>query len=232
MTGAQKRDTRNLVDHVYEHILEQIITGAVRYGDTISIKKVAGELGVSTMPVREALKRLELEQVVSIKPRSFCRVRHPSRKMIMEVYELREVLEEYAVTRTLGKVDARAIGKLRGIVERMHALHDAADAAAREKQAIELDREFHTEIGALAGSDVLNSYYRQLSLHANMTFIHEKTYHTLERGWAEAHADILRCIESDPARAVQALQRHFASVRILLDTHESPARGEEEGEGQ
>jgi DNA-binding GntR family transcriptional regulator len=219
MASAQKKGTRNLVDRVYEHILEQVITGAVRYGDTISIKKIAAELGVSTMPVREAVKRLEFEQVVSIKPRSFCRVRHPSRKTIMEVYELREVLEEYAVTKFLDKVDPLAVEKLRGIVERMRRLHGDPDAPAREKKAIELDREFHAEIGALAGSDVINSYYRQLSLHVNMTFIHEKTYHTLERGWAESHAEILRCIESEPARAVQALQKHFASVRNLLEAN-------------
>ncbi|MGA2478584.1 MAG: GntR family transcriptional regulator [Spirochaetia bacterium] len=230
MVSTPKRETRNLVDRVYEHILDQIITGMVRYGDTISIKKVAGELGVSTMPVREAVKRLELEQVVSIKPRSFCRVRRPSHKMIMEVYELREALEEFAVTKTLGKVDAEAIGRLRGIVERMRSLHAEADAAVQEKKAIELDREFHSQIGALEGSEMLNTYYRQLSLHVNMTFIHEKTYHTLEQGWSEVHAEILRCIESEPARAMEALQRHFGSVRNLLGARESPGSGNEEGE--
>ena len=226
MVSAQKIDTRNLVDRVYEYVLDQIITGAVRYGDTISIKKIAGELGVSTMPVREAVKRLEFEQVVSIKPRSFCRMRRPSRKTIMEVYELREALEEFAVTKTLGKVGAEAIGRLRGIVERMRRLHDESDAAVREKKAIELDREFHSEIGALAGSGVLNTYYRQLSLHVNMTLIHEKTYHTLERGWSEVHAEILRCIEKEPGCAVKALQEHFANVKNLLEANGS--RGAEE----
>jgi DNA-binding GntR family transcriptional regulator len=223
-----KIDTRNLVDRVYEYILDQIITGAVRYGDTISIKKIAGELGVSTMPVREAVKRLEFEQVVSIKPRSFCRVRRPSRKTIREVYELREALEEFAVTKTLGKVGPEAIGRLRGIVERMRWLHDEPDASMQEKKAIELDREFHSEIGALAGSDVLNTYYRQLSLHVNMTFIHEKTYHTLERGWSEVHAEILHCIEREPARAVGVLQKHFANVRNLLGANGFRGDAEEE----
>jgi DNA-binding GntR family transcriptional regulator len=184
------------------------------------------------MPVREAVKRLELEQVVSIKPRSFCRVRRPSRKMIMEVYELREALEEFAVTKALGKIDAEAIGKLRGIVERMRCLHAEPDAAVREKKAIELDREFHSQIGALAGSETLKACYRQLNLRVNMTFIHEKTYHTLEPGWSEVHAEILRCIESEPARATEALQRHFGSVTDLLGARQSSGPGDEEGEEQ
>lgn len=100
-------DTSSLVDRVYEYLLDQIVTGAINYGDNISIKQIAAELNVSTMPVREAVKRLEFEQVVSIKPRSSCRVRKPSRKMIMEVYELREVLELYAVSKSLAGVNRR-----------------------------------------------------------------------------------------------------------------------------
>ena len=85
----ERIDTSSLVDRVYQHLLNQIITGMVKYGDSINLKKVAAELSVSTMPVREAVKRLEFEGVVSIKPRSSCRVRIPSRRMILEVYELR-----------------------------------------------------------------------------------------------------------------------------------------------
>ena len=232
MVDVQKIDTRNLVDRVYEYILDQIITGTVRYGDTIGIKKIAEELGVSTMPVREAVKRLEFEQVVSIKPRSFCRVRRPSRKMIMEVYELRRVLEVYAVTKSLGRGDAAAIGRLRVIVDRMRSLHDEADVAVHEKKAIELDREFHSEICGLAGNDFLNSYFRQLSLHVNMTLIHEKTYHTLERGWSEVHAEILRCIESEPSRAVEVLQGHFTNVTDLLGANGSRTGGDVDDEEQ
>ena len=61
--NARSALSRSLVDRVYEHLLEQIISGAVRYGDTISIKGVAARLSVSSMPVREALKRLEYEGV-------------------------------------------------------------------------------------------------------------------------------------------------------------------------
>jgi DNA-binding GntR family transcriptional regulator len=209
-------DTSSLVDRVYEYILEQIVTGTIKYGDSISIKDIAGQLNVSTMPVREAVKRLEFEQVVSIKPRSSCRVRTPSRKMVMEVYELREVLELFAVQKSSGKVGPEALGRLREIVETMRGLSEEQDVAAREKRAIALDREFHAELCRLAGNDFLNAYHRQLSLHVNMTLIHEKTYHTLEQQWPEIHAEILHCIEAEPARAADVLHRHFTNVTDLL----------------
>jgi DNA-binding GntR family transcriptional regulator len=204
----------SLVDRVYNHLLEKIISGDVRYGDTISIKKVAAELSVSSMPVREAVKRLEFEGVVTIKPRSACRVRVPSRRMILEVYELREALEGYAVMHQ-GSVNAGAIARLRGIVERMRRLSEETSADAREKRAIELDRMFHEEIVGLAGNQLLNSFSRQLSLHVNMTLMHEKTYHALEAQWPEMHAKIVDSLERDPAAAVALLREQFARATEL-----------------
>ena len=187
---TKRIDTSSLVDRVCECLLDQIVTGTIKYGDSISIKRIAAELNVSTMPVREAVKRLEFEQVVSIKPRSSCRVRKPSRKMIREVCELREVLELYAVSKSLSRVGPESLGQLRRIVDRMRALAD---------------------------NDFLSSNFRQLSLHVNMTLLHEKTYHMLEREWPEVHAEILRCIEEEPSRAAEKLKRHFANVTALLE---------------
>jgi DNA-binding GntR family transcriptional regulator len=211
----KKVDSLSLVDRVYETLLERIISGAIRYGDTISIKKVAAELSVSSMPVREAMKRLEFEGVVTIKPRSACRVRLPSRRMILEVYELREALEAFAVMRRQGKIDPSTLGRMQDIVEKMRGLSAEQDADAREKMAIELDRQFHAEIIGLAGNEMLNAFSRQLSLHVNMTLMHEKTYHSLEKEWSEMHAEVLACIQSDPPRAVALLHDHFARATAL-----------------
>jgi DNA-binding GntR family transcriptional regulator len=223
-------DTRSLVDRVYEHLLNQIITGSINYGDTINLKKVASELNISTMPVREAVKRLELERVVDIKPRSFCRVRQPSRRMVLEVYELREALELYAVEKCLGGMPAGTSARLHAIVEDMRSLTGVPDMSQREKRAIELDRLFHAEITALAGNDFLDAFYRQLILHVNMSLIHEKTYHALEEEYPTSHAEILRCLESDPPHAQEVLRRHFLNVKEILmrnhgASHEEPPAG-------
>jgi DNA-binding GntR family transcriptional regulator len=211
----QGTDTRSLVDKVYQHLLDRIITGSIRYGDTISIKKVAAELSVSSMPVREAVKRLEFEGVVTIKPRSSCRVRVPPRKMILEVYELREALEVFALTRGAGAVSPPVLQRLREIVEQMRQLTAETDTETREHRAIELDRKFHAEIIGLAGNDLLNAFSRQLSLHVNMTLMHERTYHSLEREWAEMHAEVLRCLQEDVPHAVQLLREQFARAAAL-----------------
>jgi DNA-binding GntR family transcriptional regulator len=208
-------ESPSLVERVYNHLLERIISGAIRYGDAISIKKIAAELSVSSMPVREAMKRLEFEGVVTIKPRSACRVRVPSRRMILEVYEVREALEGYAVMHGRSRQDPAAIGRLRVIVEKMRLLSSETTADTREQRAIELDRQFHSEIIGLAGNELLNSFSRQLSLHVNMTLMHEKTYHALEDEWAAMHAEIVDCLEGDPSHAMELLGQQFARAADL-----------------
>jgi DNA-binding GntR family transcriptional regulator len=215
----------SLVERVYAHLLEKIISGAIRYGDAIRIKKVAAELSVSSMPVREALKRLEFEGVVTIKPRSSCRVRVPSRRMILEVYEVREALEGYAVMHPRGRQDPAAIGRLRVIVEKMRLLSSETSTATREQRAIDLDRQFHSEIIGLAGNDLLAAFSRQLSLHVNMTLMHEKTYHALQEEWASMHAEIVDCLESDPSRAVELLRQQFARAAELWRANGESAPG-------
>ena len=218
---GRSSNPRSLVERVYENLLDRIITGAIKYGDTISIKKIASELSVSSMPVREAVKRLEFEGVVTIKPRSACRVRVPTRRMILEVYELREAMEAFAVKRSAGKVDPATIQRMQETVDRMRRLSEERDTSAREQKAIELDRQFHEEIVGLAGNEMLSAFSRQLSLHVNMTLMHEKTFHNLEREWPEMHAEVLRCIQSDPPRAVQLLREQFGRAVTLWEANGS-----------
>ena len=214
--GESPIDTRSLVDKVYEYLLEQIRVGAIKYGDTINIKAVAERLAVSTMPVREAVKRLAFEQVVEIRPRSTCQVRMPTRKTIAETYELRELLELHALRKSLRHLSPERLEPLRRIVGQMKLLGQVKDPAAKELQAVALDRMFHEELCRLADSEVLDHYYRQLILHVNMTLIHERTYTKLEKQYYENHAELLHCLEENPGRAVEVLKRHFEATKAAL----------------
>ena len=115
------------------------------------------------------------------------------------------------MTRSRGRIDAPILGRLQGIVGQMRRLADEPDENIRENRAIELDRQFHAEIIALAGNDLLNTFSRQLSLHVNMTLMHEKTYRSLASEWPDMHAAVLEGLVHDPGRAVQLLREHFAA---------------------
>jgi DNA-binding GntR family transcriptional regulator len=222
-------DTSSLVDRVYEHLLTRIIAGDIRYGAVLNIRQVAAELGTSPMPVREALKRLEFERVVSIKPRSFCSVRRPSRRMIREVYELRELFELHALACYARQPEPARLRPLRAIVKDMRTVSRMAHGASRERRTNELDRAFHTELCGLAGNEYLDTLHRQLSVHVNMTLIHEKTFSDMADRYVDSHEVIVRSLETEPRRTAAVLKKHFADVRrrLLRNTADEPqaARG-------
>ena len=209
-------DTRSLTDRVYDFLLNQIITGAIKYGETLSIRTIAEELKISTMPVREAVKRLAFEQIVEIKPRSSCQVKIPTRSTIADVYDAREMLELHALSKSLNRPDPEKLAALWRIVEEMRAVELEEDSATREKHAVDLDRRFHAGVCRLADNQFVDQFYRQLALHVNMTLIHQKTYDKLRKQYCESHAEILRCLEKDPPAALEVLRKHFRDTKKVL----------------
>jgi DNA-binding GntR family transcriptional regulator len=203
---------------VYGYLLKKIIEGELKYGDVLNIKKLSEELAVSTMPVREALKRLEYEKIVEIKPRSSCQIRIPSKIEIREIYELREVLELYAIRKFRDQHDASRLVRIREITDLMKTVEQEPDEESRVKKAIILDRQFHAEICRLADNRQLNSVYDQLNLHLNMTMIHEKTYIPLRDVYYQSHAEILRCLEkkTNGEELDACVRKHFDNVKGYL----------------
>ena len=73
-------DKRSLAEQVYQYLCDSIIGGRFNYGDTLSTKQLAKELDVSMMPIREALKRLEIDGLVEIDPEACACSRRRPRK--------------------------------------------------------------------------------------------------------------------------------------------------------
>ncbi|ABZ83818.1 transcriptional regulator, gntr family [Heliomicrobium modesticaldum Ice1] len=87
---------RPLRDIVFENLREAIITGVLRPGERLMEIQLAEEMGVSRTPVREAIRKLELEGFVVMVPRKGAYVSNISVKDITDVFELRAALESLA----------------------------------------------------------------------------------------------------------------------------------------
>jgi DNA-binding GntR family transcriptional regulator len=86
----------SLSERAYQQIRDKILRGEYGLGAALSRRKLADELGMSFLPVSEALQRLEIDRVVESKPRVGTRVRMPTAQDIRERYMLREALETQA----------------------------------------------------------------------------------------------------------------------------------------
>jgi DNA-binding GntR family transcriptional regulator len=84
---------QSLSDRAYHAIRERILRGQVRPGSPLSRRRLAQELGMSVLPVTDALRRLDADRLVETRARAGTRVRVPTASDIRELYELREALE-------------------------------------------------------------------------------------------------------------------------------------------
>jgi DNA-binding GntR family transcriptional regulator len=209
--------TASFVDQAYEYLLNKILTNEISYGDSLSIKDLSETLGISTMPVREAIKRLEYERLVDVKPRSSCQVRVPDRKEIASIYELREALELFSVKKFLKNHDPKALDELQTIVDGMKEVGGIRNHDLRAQRARDLDHKFHNALCRLAGNEYVDLFYRQLSIHLNMAAIHATTYEKLEDKYFNSHAAILESLKNRSEDTLKVLERHFDNVWDLLN---------------
>lgn len=140
-----------LRDQVYERLRHQIIDGTLRPGTKLVERELAAELGVSRVPVREAVRRLETEGFVQVVPRKGVVIRQLSRKNVEELYDVREALEVLATRRAAensGPADRRRLN------QHLTQARRALDAGKIERFGA-ANEAFHDEIIALARNELL-----------------------------------------------------------------------------
>lgn len=212
----QMSRTQSLSSQVYKYLSERIIRGVIKYGDRLNIKKIAADLEVSPMPIRDALKRLEMEQVVVIRPRSTCFVRVPTKAKTLEAIAARRMLETFAVRDVCTTVTAAELSRVKSVLDEMADLIRRT-AGNRTRAAIddyiELDRQFHTELCALAKNDYVNRFYRETDMHLSMSFRYGVgVCHGIDATYRD-HEEIYLRLAANSCDAVETLERHLLRSR-------------------
>lgn len=213
---------RTLSEQLHERLVDRIICGEISYGDKLNIKQLAAEFGVSPMPMRDAIKRLEQEGVVVVKPRSNCYVRKPTKGMVLDAIEARRMVEVFAATTVCDQAEKADTTTLDEILEAMRPIaahHGDSRRSELANHYIELDRRFHTNLVALARNRYLDRLYRQIGLHLNMNLSYGiGVCHGIEATFGE-HQAILGALQVGSAEAARILERHLLQSRenILSD---------------
>jgi DNA-binding GntR family transcriptional regulator len=156
---------------VLDTIRDGILSGRYASGARLDQQALADELGVSIIPVRESLRQLEAEGLVSIYPRRGVYVTELSVDELKEVYEIRGVLEELAAQLAIPSLASPALERLKGTIEHM----ERATAEGDYAQLLELNRIFHFVIYEASGRPLLaqmisglwdrSSLYRRLYVY-------------------------------------------------------------------
>ena len=180
-----------LRDVVFHALREAIITGELKPGDRLMETSLAERMGVSRTPVREAIRKLELEGFVVMLPRKGAQVAQITRKDIGDVLEIRAVLEGLGVELAAKKMQAEDIEELKRINGEFASAIPTGDVA----KLVELDTRFHDFIFTKADDErlqqIIGSLVEQVS-RFRVTYLRKPTYHD---AIAKEHEAIIRAIE-------------------------------------
>jgi DNA-binding GntR family transcriptional regulator len=157
--SASRPDRGSLSEHAYFVIRERILSGEIPLGAPLSRRTLASELGMSLLPVAEALQALESDGLVESRPRVGTRVCQPTADEINDRYEVREALESQAARLYAERATARQRGAMARMAEHMDTMFNRSSTGAQDRDFLyavhNYHLEFHLRIAEFAGSLVL-----------------------------------------------------------------------------
>ena len=200
-----------LRDVVFNTIKDGILTGRLRPGERLLENQLAEELGVSRTPIREALRMLEIENLVDLIPRKGAQVRDMSEKDIKDVLEIRKVLEELA-----SGLAAENITKQK-IIDLKKAHMDFVEAFERGDRdgVIEADTRFHDIIFSATKNDKLIQIISNISIQI---YRYRITYLKLLSNISvpnQQHLDLIRAFEKRDAAKARAISREHIDDQAI-----------------
>ncbi len=213
---------RTLTDTVTSQLRDLIIAGEIPPGTALRLRSLAIRLGVSVMPVREALRVLEAERLVVVSPHRGATVLQISANEVEEIYAMRAGLERLAAKRAMERILPQEVLSLS---QQFEVMAKAAKADDLDRFSLE-DRKFHGMLYAVAGRDTL--YRKILDLTRSGSRAVKLAYgvwRPLVLG-LDAHRPIMDAIETgDPDRVAQLTYEHVSEGGARI--HAAVARWEE-----
>lgn len=202
-----------LRDIVFDTLREAIMDGSLKPGERLMEVQLAQKLGVSRTPVREAIRKLELEGTVTMIPRKGAYVAEVSLKDISEVLEVRAALEGLAATLAAEKMDESGLKLLQ---EKASEFEAAAKDMNRD-DLIKLDVEIHEIIFQSTDNQTLMNLVDGLREQVQRFRIsYLSTMQNAEDIIVEHRELIGALLKKDPELARNAAEKHIRQIKQFI----------------
>lgn len=195
-----------LRDVVFNTLRQAIITGEFAPGERLMEISLANRLGVSRTPVREAIRKLELEGLVIMIPRKGAQVAKITEKNLRDVIEIRTVLEEFAAVLACERIDQNGIRDLRQAHEDFIRSVENGDIL----DIVDKDETFHDTIFRATNNDRLISIINNLReqfYRYRMEYVKDIRQRS---NLVEEHRELLNAITNrDSVKAKELMRTHL-----------------------
>ena len=213
---------------IFQKIRQDIIAGRYSRDEELKELLIASEMGVSRTPVREALRQLEREELVTIIPNKGTYVIGITAQDMKDIYDIRVALEGLCVRQAANIATQEQIEAMEEILY----LAEYHIRKGHEKQVVELGGKVHEILYEAGGNRmlkrVLQNYYLYLERVRKFLFSEpEKMWEVIGEHW-----EILEAVkERDGEKAERAVSRHIANVIRHIDSYgwENITGGQKDG---
>ncbi len=147
----------NAAETAYRVLREAIVTNTLKPGTRLRADDLAKKLGVSKTPVREALRKLQAEDLITVQPGNALTVKSISEEQLIEIYYTREALEGMAARLAAENAGQIELAKLRAIQDDMKT-----NAAGNARQLRQLTGEFQLAVFRAARNDTIYRLLKHL----------------------------------------------------------------------
>ncbi|MGY1704520.1 GntR family transcriptional regulator [Geodermatophilus sp. SYSU D00697] len=211
-------DRSTLRERALEVLRSAVLSGRYRPGDHLGEVELASSLGVSRGTVREALRHLQQEGLVTAGNRGMLRVNSLTSAEVQELFQVRAALEGLAVRQVIASPRREAaVSALREALERIAA--EDADSPAR----IEADLAFHLLLCRLSGNSMLVEAWQRLEGRMRVAILNGAAWQAPMTA-RDRHAPIVDAIErGDVATAVHVVEEHMTSAADHFARSADPA---------
>lgn len=200
------REYGSLSDKVYRYLRNGITEGRYQTGEALVELKIAEELGVSRTPVREAIKQLELEDLVTSLPNRGVLVKGFSTEDVNDAFTIRKLLEGQVAYWAAERIQEKELDRLQEIIELMDLYTRKNDT----ERLVSLDTQFHELLYEACQSRTLKNVLT--SLHQNIRRARQSSLTSPERAIASLseHRQIYDAlVRRDAAAAKMCIERHI-----------------------
>lgn len=202
-----------MVDEIAMRLRDDILNGDLHPGQRLSVAGIAREYGVSHIPVREAVRRLEAECLVDTVPHKGSVVAGVSQGELSEIYGLRRLIEADIAARAVERYTAADVERISAAHKRLRA----SDPADPEGEFWEAHRDFHWAMLAPAldgwSDRVLGLLWQSAERYRRLAGL---AFGSLKRANSEHRALTKAAAEKEPDRVKALLLEHLTNTEQVI----------------
>jgi DNA-binding GntR family transcriptional regulator len=210
MQERKMRKTKLLGNQVYQQLRDAILKGELKPGSRLLVLELSARFGVSQAPVREALGRLRQEGLILFEDNKGSVVSDISIEEIQELYELRQLIEGYAVRETLKTMVPADVDKLEQIYNEMKQAGEENNLT----RFIELDIRFHDYFYENCRNRAVLNVWKHIRVQLmRFMFVSNQIYFANIGEVADSHIGLLSALRAgDPERIEKLFIEHMRTV--------------------